>query len=139
MQRANINDRQTVEAVYPLEAFEEDAACNALDKSQVVHGIRIDSVPDAQGWLVLVRARRHIGELAGSTEAVFLRSDEPQLSAPMGNDPGEGAPQSRDRTAETRRKEYEAFLDRILDEARSADIPEPIGREETRLQGFRGG
>ena len=139
MRRANINDRQTVEAVYPFEAFEEDAARNALDKSQVVHGIRIDSVPDAQGWFDLIRARRHVGELTGSSEAVFLHAEEPHLSGPMQNDPDEGAPQKPGETAETRRKEYEAFLDRILDEARSADIPEPIGREETRLQGFRGG
>jgi hypothetical protein len=139
MQKANINDRHTVEAVYPLEVFEEDAARNALDKSPVIHGVRIDSVPDAQGWFVLVRARRHVGKLTGSREAVFLPATEPHLSAPMGSDPNAGTPQRREGTAETRRQEYEAFVERILDEARSADIPEPIGREETRLQGFRGG
>ena len=138
--KANINDRESVEALYPRDAFEEDAARNAFGNAQVVYGVRIDSVPDEEGWFRLTRARHHVGELTGLTGAIFLAADGPHLSATLlGSEAEGGAPTGPGVTPETPGREYQAFVDRILDAARSADFPEPIGRGETRLQGFHGG
>jgi hypothetical protein len=137
MNRANVNDPHTVENLYPREAFEHDAARNALDKGEVIYGIRIDSSPDEQGWFDLVRAQRHVGELSGSKESMFLSANQPHLSAPVASDPDERA---QERPApEIRRKEYESFIDAVIKAARTVEIPGPIGREEMRLKGLRGG
>ncbi|HEX2135994.1 MAG TPA: hypothetical protein VHG30_08845 [Microvirga sp.] len=138
--KADINDRKSVEALYPRDAFEEDAGRNALGNTQVVYGVRIESAPDAEGCFRLARARHHVGELTGSRGAIFLAAEKPRLSAPLlGSDAGTGAPEGSDVTPETRAAEYNAFIDRILDAARSADFGGPIGRGETRLKGFHGG
>ena len=57
MHKANVNDRASVEAIYPQVAFDEDAGRNALADAPVVHGLRIDSAPDPQGWFALAHAR----------------------------------------------------------------------------------
>ena len=139
MHKANVNDRASVEAVYPQAAFDEDAGRNALADAAVVHGLRIDSAPDPQGWFALARARHHVGELTGFKEAIFLRPEEPHLSAPLlGSDP-DGTAQSPTAMADKRRQAYAAFIDRVLDTARTADFAAPIGRDEPRLKGFHGG
>jgi len=139
MHRANVSDRHSLEALYPREAFEEGATRNTLDKAEVVYGVRVDSAPDEHGWFEVARARRHVGEIAQSREAVFLAAERPQLSQPAGSHP-EANSRAESRTSEeSRQQEYQAFLDRVREAARAADIPQPIGSEETRLQGFRGG
>ena len=140
MQTANVNDRASIEALYPRAAFDEDAAKNALPKTQVLYGVRIDSEPDEGGSFALVRARHHVGEMTNFAEAVFLFPEEPHLSATLvGSDPDAGMPQEADDPSDLRRKEYEAFIDRVLDAARRADFADPIGRDEERLKGFHGG
>ncbi len=139
MHKANVNDRASIEAVYPLAAFEEDAARNALADAPVVHGVRIDSAPDAQGWFALARARHHVGELTNFADAIFLHPESPQLAAPLlGSDP-DGTAQMPAAMPELRRQEYEAFINRVIEAARTADFAEPIGRDEPRLKGFHGG
>ena len=139
MSRANLNDRTSVEAVYPREAFEEDAGRNSRDKGEIVYGVRIDSVPDAQGYFSLVRAGRHVGELKGSAEAVFIPANQPHLSESSESRLGPEVPQGLDDAQRIRQQEYDAFVERILDAVRTATIPEPIGFEDARLKGFRGG
>ncbi len=139
MHKANVNDRASVEAVYSQAAFDEDAARNALADAPVVHGLRIDSEPDAQGWFSLARARHHVGELTGFKEAIFLHPENPHLAAPLlGSDP-DGTAESPAAMPDKRRQEYAAFIDRVLDTARTADFQAPIGRDEPRLKGFHGG
>jgi hypothetical protein len=139
MHKANVNDRASVEAAYPQAAFDEDAGRNALADAAVVHGLRIDSGPDAQGWFALARARHHVGELTGFKEAVFLRPEEPHLAAPLlGKDP-DGRAEDPAAGPEKRRREYAAFIDRVLETARTAEFTPPIGRDEPRLKGFHGG
>ena len=139
MSRANVNDRKTVEAVYPREAFEEDAGRNSRDKGEIVFGVRIDSGPDAQGGFSLARAGRHVGELKGSPEAVFIPANQPHLSASSESRLEPGAPDGPVDAQTVRQQEYDAFVERILDAARTANIPEPMGYEDARLKGFRGG
>lgn len=139
MHRANVNDRGSVEALYTRAAFEEDAAKNALADTAVVYGLRIESAPDAEGWFRLVRTRHHTGELTTVADAVFLHPEEPHLAAPLlGSDP-DGTAQNPDAMPEKRRLEYAAFIDRVIETARTADFADPIGRNEPRLEGFRGG
>jgi hypothetical protein len=140
MNKANINDRQSVAALYPRSAFDEDAARNALGTTEIVYGVRIESSPDETGWFVFARARHHVGELTGFAEAVFIAANRPHLTAPLlGSDPDDGAPQGPTVTAEARAQEYEAFVDRVLEAARTAEFQNPIGRGEERLEGFHGG
>jgi hypothetical protein len=140
MHKANINDRQSVASVYPRAAFEEDAGRNALGTADVVYGVRIESSPDETGWFTVMRTRHHVGELTGFADAVFIAANEPHLTAPLlGSDPDEGVPQGPIITADARAEEYEAFIDRVLEAARSAEFPDPIGRGEERLEGFHGG
>jgi hypothetical protein len=140
MHRANINDRQSVSALYPQTAFEEDAARNEVGDAQIVHGLRIETSADEQGWFQLARVRHHVGELTGFKEAIFLAPNRPQLSAVLlGADPEGAAAPGPQANAATRQEEYEAFIDRVLEAARHADFPDPIGRGEERLRGFHGG
>lgn len=140
MHRANINDRQSVSEFYPLAAFEEDAARNSVGDTQIVYGVRIESKPDAEGWFRLVRAKHHVGEQTGFADAIFLAPSRPHIAATLvGSDTDEGVPAGSNAGAATRSAEYEAFLGRVLDAARTADFQEPIGRGEERLKGFHGG
>jgi hypothetical protein len=42
-------------------------------------------------------------------------------------------------TVGIRRREYESFIEAVIKTARAVEIPGAIGREDMRLQGFRGG
>ena len=138
MHKANVNDRASVEALYPREAFAEDAGRNALNKIAVLHGVRIESAPDREGWFGLARARHHVGEAGEGAQAIFLAAQEPHLAAPLVGQEPESAPSEAAAEA-TRADEYDAFVDRIIETARTADFPESIGRDEPRLKGFHGG
>jgi hypothetical protein len=138
MSSANINDPESLKALYPLSAFEEDAARNAVANAQVVHGLRIESGPDAKGWFRCVRAHRHVGEQANSSGLPFVAPSEPHIDASLvGAEPG--AAPSAAAARGTRQGEYESFIDRVAEVARTASFQEPIGQGEERLKGFRGG
>jgi hypothetical protein len=140
MDKANVNDRQSVSALYPRTAFEEDAAHNAVGNTGVVHGVQIESQPDGGGWFRLVRVRHHVAEVTAPAETLFLAPSEPGIAGSLvGADPADGAPAASDGDPAARLREYEAFIDRVLDAARKADFQDPIGRDEERLRGFRGG
>ena len=140
---ANIHNRAALERLYPRDAFESDANRNAQAKASVLYGLRILSSPDGDGRFEVARASQHVGEVhAGDPPpggGVFLA---PSLAAgapaPVQNESGYGGPQQSAEGRAGRGEDYETFLDRVLATARSADFPEPIGRDE-RLKGFRGG
>jgi hypothetical protein len=67
MPKANIHRRETLEQVYPPDAFASDAAENAPATSEVVLGVRILSAPNAGGDFELERARQHVGEAGAPT------------------------------------------------------------------------
>ncbi len=140
MQKVNINRRDSVENFYPRSAFEEDARRNSEAKTTVHHGVRILSAPDAQGDFSITRAHQHVGEDAPDQDTVFLTpfmgedydrfmQSETDYGRPV---PKEGHP-DRDASA------YSDFIDGILDAARKAHFPDPIGQGEERLKGFHGG
>jgi hypothetical protein len=139
MQKANINDRDSLERLYPREAFQEDAGRNALGKTPVLYGVRIESAPDAQGWFHLVRAQQHVGEQVG-VDTIFLAAEEQRFSAPLlGQEPAEASKGAALTPEATGRQDYETFITQLVDAARSAEFPQPVGRGEPRLKGFHGG
>jgi len=135
MQRANVNDPRSLEAVYDRAAFERDASRNAMADAAVHHGLRIESAPDGEGWFGVVPARHHVGEAKGE-HSVFLF---PHRRAEGGGGPEVGFSPSQQNSPAERRDEYEAFLRSVLEAARRAEFPDAIGRGEERLKGFHGG
>ena len=142
MSSANVNDRASIERLYPREAFEADAARNALPKADVLHGVRIASEIAADGAFALQRTSQQVGENDPLGDTLFLA---PFLGGAEGTlrqkpDYG-GAEESPGALAKTADKgpDYDAFVDRIVETARRAAFKDPIGRHEPRLRGFHGG
>jgi hypothetical protein len=138
MSKVNINDPESLKALYPLSAFEEDAARNAVADTQVVHGIRIESGPDAEGWFRCVRAQRHVGEQTHAAGLPFVAPNEPHIAANLVGAEPDAAPSAAD-ARRTRQEEYDSFIDRVAETARTSAFQEPIGEGEERLKGFHGG
>ena len=123
MAKANINDRASIERVYPADAFAVDAADNDRQPgNQLLHGVRLLSAPDAHGAFELERAARQVGEVGGALFlAPFRRSLAPGARV---SDPTSG---------------YDAFIDEIAAAApyfgfREAESP---GIGDARLRGPR--
>lgn len=143
METANVNDPASLEALYSKADFEADARLNAQDKTTVLHGLMILSMPDGDGRFSIMRANRQVGEDEDSSHSLFV---SPRLSgstsdAFVQNDTGYGGPVEPRTPAQERPQErtdpYGAFLRDVLDAARSAVFPPPAPAE--RLKGFRGG
>ena len=136
MASARLDDRDSLYAAYPRAQFERDAAGNADVKTEVLSGVVLLSAPDTAGRFELDRANRHVGEIASSGDTVFLY---PILGDAQGGlagtrpgygneEPGRGVKAAPD---------YEAFLDRVTDAARSLTPRQSPGRGDARLQGER--
>lgn len=133
MQRANINDRSTIERIYPRAVFMQESNANARAQASVRCGVRIGSAPDASGAFDLVRASRHAGEPDSGNGAVFL--------SPVAQGTGHGADYpavAASGDAGTRpRDAYSAFIDKIIAAARGAHVAPAPGRGDIRLRGLR--
>ena len=142
MAEANVNDRDSVERLYPREDFERDAGANSDAKATVHRGLRVLSAVDLEGRFRAERGSRHVGECDPESDTLFLAPFLKQAYAALQQtDVYGGAAENSDALAKTahERDEYRAFIDRIIDAAKSADFKAPIGRGEKRLQGFHGG
>ena len=120
MSNANINDRGTIERIYPRAVFLRECNVNARVKASVLHGLRILAGADAAGRFELVRAARRAGEPETGSSGVFLcplAVASPQAGGPA--DP------------------YDAFLDRVIATARAAQHPDTGERNNPRRQGSR--
>jgi hypothetical protein len=128
MSRANIHRRNTLEQVYPADAFSHDAAQNGVAANELVRGVRILSAPDAVGEFGFEQASRHIVETSSAAFlAPYRREDRPinaGLDGPAALDP---------------REEYEAFLADVVAAAQQFGFKpeETPGRDEPRLRGLR--
>jgi hypothetical protein len=132
MPKANIHRRETLEQVYPPDAFASDAAENGPATSEVVLGVRILSAPDGGGDFEFERARQHVGEAATPT---FL--------APHGREDrlincGRDSPAAQSAQPDPRQG-YAGFLADIIAAAQQFGFePEKSpSRDEPRLQGLR--
>jgi hypothetical protein len=118
---ANINDPSSIERIYPLDRFRQDANRNSIPNSQVVHGLTVVSPADASGAFGLTEAERHTGERAAPSGgySAFLPA--------MG--PGGG-------DIEADKAAYAGFIERVIEAARQVREVEPA---DERLHGFHGG
>jgi hypothetical protein len=123
MQRPNVNDRSTVERIYPRAVFQQEANANARGDASVLRGVRIVSAADDAGVFDLVRASRHAGESDPSDGAIFL---SPAAQEAM---PGAPAPAWDDA--------YRRFIDRIIATAARAEFAPSPGPGDARLRGLR--
>jgi hypothetical protein len=122
--QANINDRQSIERVYPPDAFARDAAENDRHRVELLKGVRVASAPDGSGNFALEPATQYAGEVPGTPFlAPFHRRTAEEFAADD-PDPLHG---------------YDAFIDDIIEAARRHGYrPEDSpGRGDPRLRGPR--
>jgi hypothetical protein len=142
MPEANINDRASIEAIYPREVFRSDAARNSDAKAAVLHGVSIASEVSEGGAFALQRASRHVGEGDPLGDTLFLAPFLGDAYAAMEQTPAYGATKEKARGLEKvdrQDADYDAFIERVIAAASQARFKEAIGRHEERLRGFRGG
>ena len=132
MAKANIHRRNTLEDIYPPDAFASDAAQNGRVPNTVLNGVRILSAPDAAGDFDFERATQQIGEAASASFLAPHRREERIVDA--------GRDSSTTVSAEPDpRAGYEAFLADIVAVAQrfGFEQEESPGRDEPRLRGLR--
>jgi hypothetical protein len=134
---ANIRVRQSIETIYPEEAFALEAGQNSRTKTTVQKGVRILSAADANGDFELERASRQVGEAGGPDQALFLSPDLVSSADALVEGVGYGTTVQRESGPDAHKAaDYTAFIDRIIAAAREAEFrPAPAGDE--RLRGPR--
>jgi len=141
MGTANINDRTSLEKLYPRERFEQDAARNIAADTSVVHGLLVTSAPDENGAFSVAGLSRQVGEGDPEGDSLFFiphlhEAGEGLVAGPYG---GEREKADSEAKVDRRGADYKRFLDRVLKAVRSAEFKTPIGRSDERVKGFRGG
>ncbi len=132
MAKANIHRRNTLEEIYPPDAFASDGARNVRVPNTVLSGVRVLSGPDAAGDFELERAAQQVGE---ATSPSFLA---PHRREDRTVDAGRDSPTTV--SAEPGpRAGYEAFLADIVAVAQRFGFEPDAspGRDEPRLRGPR--
>jgi hypothetical protein len=115
---ANLNERTSVERLYPLSAFDQDAGENSSATSPQRRGVRIESVPDAAGAFRMVRSSQALtGPDTPGTAFVC-----PYMGRAYGlfmiKGGGRGAVEERGDIFADHLDEYTAFLDTLVQTAR---------------------
>jgi hypothetical protein len=137
MAKANLNDRASIEAIYPETRWEQDAARNTQGNAAVIHGVKILSEPDADGSFELKPMAQHVGEGDRESDVIFLPAFEADAG---GSQPGSTYGSSAAPTADhDTASEYARFIDSVIEAARTADFKPAIGKGDERIKGFRGG
>jgi hypothetical protein len=142
MPEANIHDRLTIERIYPRDAFDRDTRRNAETKTEVLHGLRITSSPDANGVFSLARTSRHVAEQNPEGDVVFVSPHRYQGDDALMQGPDYGGPEEKGaaaRASQDANAAYDMFISRVIEAAKSADFKSAIGFHESRLEGFHGG
>jgi hypothetical protein len=134
---ANINDRTSIQKIYPMAAWEQDGSRNAQGNASIVYGVTILSAPDADGAFVLVRISRHVAENDPESDEIFLTPFEPGAAEAVEGSTYSGGVQPSGHQHND--GDYEGFIDAILEAARTARFKPPIGVGDDRIKGFRGG
>ena len=95
MPEANVHDRLTIERIYPRDAFDRDTRMNAETKTEVLHGLRITSSPDANGVFSLARTSRHVAEQNPEGDVVFVSPHRYQSDDALMQGPDYGGPEEK--------------------------------------------
>jgi hypothetical protein len=138
MNKANVNDRASVERIYGPDAWEQDASRNSRGNAAVVYGLKILSGPDSDGAFALARTSQHVGEGDREGDAVFLAAFDADAAATASDEGTYGGsagpmPDANDDS------DYRRFIDNVLEAARTAHFKPAIGKDDDRIKGFRGG
>jgi hypothetical protein len=122
--QVNINDRASIERVYPPDAFARDAAENDRHRVELLKGVRIASAPDEAGNFALEPATRYTGEVPGTPFLAPFHRRTVEEYAADDPDPRHG---------------YNAFIDDIIEAARRHGYrpEESPGPDDQRLRGPR--
>lgn len=134
---ANINDRTSIQNIYPMAAWEQDGSRNAQGNASIVHGVKILSAPDKGGAFELVRASQHVAESDPESDEVFLTPFESGAAEAEEGSTYSGGVQPHEHKHMD--GDYERFVDEIIAAARSAHFKPAIGVGDERIKGFRGG
>ncbi|MBP2295736.1 hypothetical protein [Azospirillum rugosum] len=139
METANVNDPTSLETLYSKADFEKDARLNAQDKTTVLHGLMILSMPGDDGSFSITRANRQVGEVEDTSHSIFVspRLSGAESDAFVQNDTDYGGPVEQRDPPRERTDPYRAFLDDVLQAARTARFAPAVPAEK--LKGFRGG
>ena len=132
MAKANIHHRNTLEEVYPPDAFASDAAQNGRVPNTLMSGVRILSAPDAAGDFELERATQQIGEAVSASFLAPHRREDRTV------DTGRDSPATASADPDPRAG-YQAFLADVVAIAQryGFEPEESPGRSEPRLRGLR--
>jgi hypothetical protein len=122
--QANVNDRRSIERVYPPDAFARDAAENDRHRIEILKGVRVASAPDGDGNFALEPGAQYTGEVPGTLFLAPFHRRTAEENASDDPDPRHG---------------YDAFIDEIIEAARrhgyqAAASPGP---DDPRLRGAR--
>lgn len=116
---ANINERTSIERVYPLSAFDEDAGENSSGSSPRRCGVKLETVPDAAGAFRMVRGAQ---ALTGADDAPGTAFVCPYMGRAYGlfmiEGGGRGAVEEHGNIFAGHLDEYAAFLETIIETAR---------------------
>ncbi|MYZ47515.1 hypothetical protein [Propylenella binzhouense] len=124
---ADVNDRGSIERLYPYAAFEADAGANSMAKAETRHGIRIETVPDASGAFRIARASHAPADFEEMKAHGFVC---PYMGRAYGffrlSGGMRGAVTEERDIFDPLRDEYEGFIDTIIGTARElARAPAP--------------
>ena len=137
MAKANLNDRGSIEKIYPESAWEKDAAGNARGGAAIVHGVKILSQPEADGSFELTAMSQHVGERDPESDVIFIPAFEADAAAAA--DGATYAGSVAPVTDHDHPGEYARFIDAVIEAAKKADFKPAIGKGDERIKGFRGG
>ncbi|MGQ9368990.1 hypothetical protein [Azospirillum sp. ST 5-10] len=137
--RANVNDRKSVEAIYPKSAFDEDAHQNTRDRATVHHGLAVLSAPDAEGNFTIAREHRHVAETQEGSHSYFLFPllDPSEYGATLRTANGYDGPFKPIMPPADPEAHYHHFIEDVIATARKAQFP-PSFPAQT-LKDFLGG
>lgn len=124
MDQANVNDRRSIERIYPPDAFARDAAQNDRPRIEILKGVRIASAPDEAGNFALEPGAQYTGEMPGALFLAPFHRRTAEEFAGVDPDPRHG---------------YGAFIDEIIGAARRHGYraDESPGPDDPRLRGAR--
>jgi hypothetical protein len=120
---ANVNDRPSIEALYPAEVFEADAGANSMGHAHFLRGIRVEAGSDESGAVRIARATQSLSDADHPACSAFLC---PYMGRAYGlfmlQGGGRGAVDERRDIFEPHLDEYSAFIDKIIETGRHSAL-----------------
>ncbi|WP_029007222.1 hypothetical protein [Azospirillum halopraeferens] len=137
--KANVNDRASIEAVYPKADFDQDAHQNTRDRARVHHGLAILSAPAADGSFSIAREHRHVAETQEGSHSYFLFPllDPAEYGTTLRSANGYDGPFKPVMPPADPEAHYHHFIEDVIETAKTAHFPPTFTAQQ--LKGFLGG